>query len=70
MTRVPVQSSSVVSVGYDASVHVLEIEFRSGEVYRYLNVPAAAHRLLLQASSIGDFVNKVIKPRFDVVHVK
>jgi len=29
-------------------------------------VPVAAYRLLLQAPSIGEFVNRVIKPRFEV----
>jgi hypothetical protein len=64
-----VQSSSVASVGYDDASFVLELEYRNGRVYRYLNVPAAAHRLLLQAPSIGDFVNSVIKPRFEAERV-
>ncbi len=58
-------SSSVASVGYDATRFELEIEFRNGRVYRYLQVPAAAYRLLLQAPSIGEYVNTVIKPRFE-----
>jgi hypothetical protein len=70
MERKPVSSSSVASVGYDEWEHVLEIEFRNGSVYRYLHVPAAAHRLLFQAGSIGEYVNTVIKPRFDVLRVK
>ena len=69
MRRVRVQSSSVASVGYDGAANVLELEYRNGKVYRYLNVPAAAHRLLLQAPSIGDFVNSVIKPRFEAERV-
>lgn len=69
MDRVPVTSSSILSVGYDGARHVLEIEFRNGNVYQYLHVPAAAHRLLLQARSIGEYVNNVIKPRFAVVRV-
>lgn len=69
MKRVPVSSSSVVSVGYDSASFILEVEFRSGGVYRYSNVPAAAHRLLLQAASIGEYVNTVIKPRFEAVRV-
>jgi hypothetical protein len=64
MDRTPVVSSSVASVGYDAHAFVLEIEFRNGRVYRYDQVPAAAYRLLLQAPSIGEYVNQVIKPRF------
>jgi hypothetical protein len=70
MKRVPVRSSSVVSVGYDSTTAILEVEFRSGGVYRYAHVPAAAHRLLLQAESIGEYVNTVIKPRFEAVRVQ
>ena len=65
MDRVPVESSSVASVGYDAATFELEIEFRNGRTYRYQQVPVAAYRLLLQAPSIGEYVNKVIKPRFE-----
>jgi hypothetical protein len=65
MKRSPVTSSSVLSVGYDADAFELEIEFRNGRVYRYEQVPAQAYRLLLQAPSIGEYVNTVIKPRFE-----
>ncbi|HEY4103448.1 MAG TPA: KTSC domain-containing protein [Polyangiaceae bacterium] len=65
MERTSVNSSSVVSVGYDEAAFELEIEFRSGRVYRYLQVPIAAYRLLLRAPSIGEYVNTVIKPRFE-----
>lgn len=64
MQRQPVDSSSIVSVGYDEATHELEIEFQGGRVYRYQSVPAAAYRLLLRAPSIGEYVNQVIKPRF------
>lgn len=64
MHRQGVISTSIVSVGYDPDSHVLEIEFRGGRVYRYEGVPQAAYRLLLQASSVGEYVNNVIKPRF------
>ncbi len=65
MDRAPVDSSSVRSVGYDPAIFELEIEFHNGRVYRYLQVPVAAYRLLLQAPSIGEYVNTVIKPRFE-----
>ena len=64
MERIAVDSKSVASVGYDPKVFELEVEFRNGRVYRYEQVPIAAYRLLLQAPSIGEYVNKVIKPRF------
>jgi hypothetical protein len=69
MERSRVDSSSVLSVGYDTAAAELEIEFHNGRVYRYLKVPAAAYRLLLRAPSIGEYVNTVIKPRFEAKSV-
>ena len=65
MKRIAVESSSVRAVGYDPATFELEITFRNGLRYRYQQVPVAAYRLLLQAPSIGEFVNKQIKPRFE-----
>jgi hypothetical protein len=40
MRRRLVNSSSIVSIGYDSKRRELEIEFReSGDVYRYFDVP-------------------------------
>ncbi len=64
MERIAVESSSVRAVGYDPATFELEVEFRNGRSYRYQQVPVAAYRLLLQAPSIGEFVNEQIKPRF------
>lgn len=64
MERIAVESSSVRAVCYDTATFELEVEFHSGRTYRYQQVPIAAYRLLLQAPSIGEFVNKQIKPRF------
>lgn len=63
--RVAIDSTSVASVGYDEGARVLEIEFRGGRVYRYRDVPPAVHRLLLRAPSIGEFVNRIVRPRFE-----
>lgn len=69
MERTPVESSSVLSVGYDRVTCELEIEYLNGRTYRYLLVPPAAYRLLMQAPSIGEFVNREIKPRFEAKSV-
>lgn len=69
MQRQSVPSTSILSVGYDGAAHRLEIEFHGGRVYQYEHVPAAAYRLLLQAPSIGEYVNSVIKPRFKATRV-
>lgn len=69
MERIAVDSSSVRAVGYDSATFELEVEFHNGRTYRYRRVPVAAYRLLLLAPSIGEFVNKQIKPRFEAKEV-
>ena len=64
MKRTSVESSAITSVGYDESRQVLELEYIDGDVYRYFDVPATLHRALLDAPSIGQFVNAEIKGAF------
>ncbi len=64
MRRQPVQSSSLVSVGYDSGAETLEIEYSGGAVYQYFEVPDFVHRRLIGASSPGAFVNAVVKPNY------
>ena len=63
MDREPVNSSNVVSVGYDPSSETLEVEFKNG-VYQYYNVPEFMYDRLMQSASIGKFVNAEIKPSY------
>ncbi len=55
MKRTLVDSSMMASVGYDAKQATLEIEFCTGDVYEYFDVPRAVFRALLAASSKGRF---------------
>ena len=64
MKRLPVESSSIVSVGYDAGHSILEIEFEGSRVYQYFDVPASVYEALLEAESIGRFVNEQVKSVF------
>jgi hypothetical protein len=68
--RKPVQSSDLASVGYDARQRILEIEFRSGGIYRYLEVPAAIHDQLLAAESKGRFFAAHIRDQFRCERLK
>lgn len=61
MNREPVESSTVSSIGYDATTAVLEVEFHSGGLYQYSQVPSDVHARLLAAKSIGSYLNTVIK---------
>lgn len=64
MRRLPVESSTIAAMGYDAKRRVLEIVFRdSGEVYRYFDVPPEEYRSFLDAPSKGAYLNHTFKPR-------
>lgn len=69
LSRVAVESSSVSSVGYDAAVAVLEVEFRNGSVYRYFAVPSSVHEALMRSSSKGAFVNQRVRDLFPFARV-
>jgi hypothetical protein len=67
MQREAVVSSAVRSVGYEDGT--LEIEFVSGRVYQYFDVPERLSRELIRATSIGTFFNERIRDRFRYARV-
>lgn len=69
MRRKPVDSSVFSSVGYDADNQMLEIEFISGDVYRYFLVPQRVHRELLAADSPGRYFGAEIRDRYPTEQV-
>ena len=68
--RQPVESTVLAAVGYDAERRLLEIEFHSGAIYRYLEVPEEIHRRLLAAESKGQFFGANIRNKFRSERVK
>ncbi|GAA1931969.1 hypothetical protein GCM10009775_25020 [Microbacterium aoyamense] len=64
MRRESIESSFLRSVGYEAETAVLEIEFASGDVYRYFAVPPSVHRGLMDAASPGAFFNRTISDKY------
>lgn len=61
MDRSAVQSSNVVSAGYDEATQTLEVEFRQSGIYQYYNIPPQLAQQFLEASSKGQFLNIYIK---------
>ena len=66
---IPVERQSLKSVilrsaGYDAANKVLEIEFTSGLVYRYLAVPEKVWSGLLTSTEAGKYFSEKIRPKF------
>jgi len=61
MDRIFVQSTNVTAIGYDEPSQTLEVEFNTGSIYQYYNVPQHLYDALMQASSKGQFINAYIK---------
>lgn len=49
MKRTVVQSSNLLSVGYDERTLTLEIEFRDGCIYQYTRIPKQVYVELMSA---------------------
>jgi hypothetical protein len=60
----PVNSTMVEAHGYDAPSGTLRIQFKGGSIYDYPSVPAAVYADLQRADSVGQFVNRNIKPNY------
>ena len=60
MDRHHVDSSMAATVGYDPETEILEIEFHSGEVWQYLNVPEFVYEEMI-SGSIGKYFQAHIK---------
>ena len=69
MTRTPVTSRNVATVGYDPNTMTLEVEFRKGSVYQYFDVPETVYQELMSASSVGKYLNQFIKGSYRYVQI-
>jgi len=69
MQRVKVDSSNICSIGYDLSALLLEIEFHSGGIYQYFNVPEKIYHKLMNASSHGRYFSNYIRNKYQTKKV-
>ena len=70
ISRQPVDSSAIMSIGYSKRQHALEIEFRNGAIYRYLGVTPALYEALLNADSKARFYDENIRRKYRSLHVR
>jgi hypothetical protein len=70
MTRETVKSSSIKELGYDLGTQVLEVQFASGQTYRYLDVPPSEYEALRRSPSMGAHVGRHIKPNYKCEKVR
>jgi len=65
MDRQPVESSNIISIGYDGVTKTLEIEFKkNGAIFQYSDVPQVVHQELINAFSIGKYFHTRIKKEY------
>jgi hypothetical protein len=65
MLATAVESTTLAAVDYDPAAQMLWLEFRSGAVYCYGDVPLAVYQALLTAPSKGAYFNRHIRGRFE-----
>lgn len=70
MIRIPVYSSYLSSVGYDTSKSVLEVEFHSGGVFQFQEVPYYEYLRLMRAGSHGQYFHYYIRNRYQYREVE
>lgn len=64
MNRESVQSSMIASLGYDANTSTLEVEFNSGAVWQYYEVPENVYYDMKNSGSLGKFFHANIKGQY------
>lgn len=70
MKMIPVESSVIRAIGFDAPTRALELQFHTGDVYRFNGVPPRVVEQLRSAPSIGAHFVREVKPRFAGLLVK
>ena len=68
--RVPVESTALATVGYSKRLRALEIEFRNGAIYRYIEVAPDVYEALLRARSKARFYDQNIRRKYRSFHVR
>lgn len=64
MDFTPVDSRMILGVRYNDKSYELDIVFRTGDKYRYKNVPQFVYEGLMKAESLGQYMHKKILGRF------
>lgn len=61
MKRAPIESSNLISIGYDIKIMTLEIEFKGNRIYQYHPVSKYMWNNFLGAKSKGQYFNDHIR---------
>jgi hypothetical protein len=69
MEREMVDSSTVLSIGYEPTSGTLEVEFKNGGLYQYYNVPEPIYQQFMATDSKGKYLHIYIKPAYPCARV-
>ncbi len=58
---IDVVSSNVAQIGYDENERMVYVRFNNGMLYTYKEVPLIEYEGLINAPSIGSYINKNFK---------
>jgi len=65
MDRQPINSSMIISAGYDSTSGILEIEFKNGgTIWQYFDIPEYMWNEFLSCESQGKYWHANIKNHF------
>jgi KTSC domain len=73
VNRRPVTSSNIASIGWEADSQgegTMEVQFKSGHVYAYHEVPESVYQSALGASSVGKFIASEVVDHFEHTRLK
>jgi hypothetical protein len=66
MKREPVESTAIKSIGYNEDKQLLEVEIlETGRVYQYKDVSVEEYLDFMDAKSLGEYYNRVIKDKYE-----
>jgi len=66
MKREPVESTAIKSIGYNEDKKLLEVEILgTGNIYQYKDVPLEEYFDFMDAKSLGEYYNRVIKENYE-----
>jgi len=69
MERKNVESSHILSIGYDENSKILEVEFKGKKVYQYKQVPKGVYENLMNSDSHGTFLSAYIRDKYPTIKI-
>lgn len=62
---IPVTSSLLKAIGYDAFTQELQVDFHTGIAYIYSGVSVETFNAMVESNSVGSFFIRQIKGKFE-----